>query len=119
MIFLYHIDILKYGYLAVDSFIVLSGFLSIASIERHGHFKFLYYRFIRIYKPLAILFILLILLKFIFWHNYFHEFSISTLQTMFLFFETWVGRLSNLNYFDVTNFHPGIYLWSLSIEIKF
>lgn len=55
-IFLYHIGILKGGYLAVCSFFVLSGYLSAQALKKERFSLLSYYksRFIRVYIPMVL-----------------------------------------------------------------
>lgn len=55
-IFLYHLDVLKGGYLAVCSFFVLSGYLSAQSLKKEKFSLMSYYksRFIRVYIPMIL-----------------------------------------------------------------
>ena len=50
LIFLYHLNILKGGYLAVCTFFVLSGYLSCVSIFKERHFSFKKYYISKKYK---------------------------------------------------------------------
>lgn len=118
IIFFYHLDLVHWGYLAVDIFIILSGYLSAERLGADGNVKYLLGRFKRIFVPLMVMFSIALALREAFWSNYFSLFSQSAFQTLLGVYETRIGRLANLNYFDVTSFYPGIYLWSLSVEIK-
>ncbi len=56
-VFLYHLDILKGGYLAVCCFFVLSGYLSILSLSKHrkqGILRFYVNRLFKTYLPMAV-----------------------------------------------------------------
>ena len=58
IILLYHMGLLKGGYLAVCSFFVLSGYLSAQSLKKVNFLALTYYksRILRIYVPLIIVF---------------------------------------------------------------
>ena len=128
LVFFYHISLIsnglelfKYGYLGVDIFFVLSGFLiSKVTSEKYNSFKgYFIQRFFRIFPSLLIFStIILLIFKILYLnldlqHQLIRNFiyTISFLSN-FLF--------SNLYYGDLDNFfNPFLHSWSLSIEFQF
>ncbi len=120
-VFLYHLNILKGGYLAVCTFFVLTGYLSIVSASKKEKFSLKNYYFSRlkqIYYPLLIVVFLsismvLLLMNFN-WINLKPE-TISVLTGTNNFWQL----NANLDYFTRHVSSPFIHLWYISILLQF
>ena len=120
-VLLYHLGVLKGGYLAVCVFFVLSGYLSCVSAFKKEKFSILSYysnRFKKIYLPLIIVtFITVAVISFfpnIFWFNLKPE----TTSVIFGYNNFW--QLSaNLDYFARHVDSPFMHFWYISILLQF
>ena len=127
IVFLFHLKIsfFSYGYLGVDIFFFISGFL-ISKIlyelfiqNKYNYFNFLKKRILRI-LPLYFIVALLILFFFYFIFSPFHleELIKSSQSSSFLVSNFYF--LLNSNYFDIDSiFKPLLHTWSLSVETHF
>ena len=120
LVFLYHLNILKGGFLAVCTFFALSGYLGCASFLKQENFSIKKYytnRLKKIYIPLIIVvFITLILVKItnVTWINLKQE----TTSVIFGYNNFW--QLSaNLDYFARAGNSPFTHLWYISILMQF
>lgn len=121
LVLLYHLNILKGGFLAVCTFFTLSGYLSCMSALKNDRFSIKSYyisRFKKIYFPLIIVvFITVILSKLnpsINWINLKQE----TLSAIFGYNNFWQLN-ANLDYFTRNVNSPFMHLWYISILIQF
>lgn len=119
-VLLYHLDILKGGYLAVCTFFVLSGYLSCIKAFRKEKMNLLSYyknRFIHIYVPLCIVVFLTIFLVSqtdVTWLNLKPE----TSSVIFGYNNFW--QLSaNLDYFTKSMSSPFMHFWYIGILLQF
>lgn len=120
-ILLYHLNILKGGYLAVCSFFVLSGFLTCTSALKKEKFSWKEYyknRIIKLYLPLlTVVFLTIFVVSFfqdIIWINLKPE------VTSILFGYNNFWQLSaNLDYFARHINSPFMHLWYISILLQF
>ncbi len=121
-ILLYHINILKGGYLAVCTFFVLSSYLSCISLFKKEKFSFWEYyknRFIKLYLPLIVVVFLTIFASLFFtesinWINLKPE----TTSVLFGYNNFWqLG--ANLDYFARHIDSPFMHLWYISILLQF
>lgn len=120
-IFLYHLGILKGGYLAVCIFFVLSGYLSCVSAFNDGKFSLKKYytkRIKKLYVPLFfVVFITILITSFlpnIGWFNLKPE----TNSVLFGYNNFWqLG--ANMDYFASHNNSPFMHLWYISILMQF
>ena len=120
-ILLYHLDILKGGYLAVCTFFVLSGYLTCTSSLKKEEFSFKsYYKnlFLRIYLPLlSVVFITIFVLSFI------PNLSLISLKpettSIIGGYNNFWQLSANLDYFARHADSPFIHLWYISILIQF
>jgi peptidoglycan/LPS O-acetylase OafA/YrhL len=128
LVFFYHLSLInnglglfKYGYLGVDIFFVLSGFLiSKVTSEKYTSFKsYFIQRFLRIFPSLLIFSIIILL---IFKSLYLNLDLQHQLITNFIYTISFLSNFlfSNLHYGDLDNFfNPFLHSWSLSIEFQF
>jgi len=118
-------ELFQGGFLGVDIFFVLSGFLIIASIDKHieiDKFSFLGYykrRFLRI-VPAALVVLLVVLI--IGWMVMFPEELINLYKNIYyiLTIKSNVLASESIDYFGIgVGFKPLVHYWSLSIEFQF
>jgi peptidoglycan/LPS O-acetylase OafA/YrhL len=121
MVFLYHLGLLKGGYLAVCIFFVLSGYLSIISASRKDSFSLKSYyknRFIKIYIPLLVVTLLTIFVSCHFTDNLWLNLKPETTSVLLGYNNFW--QLSaNLDYFSMHSASPFIHLWYIAILMQF
>ncbi len=120
-VLLYHLNILKGGYLAVCIFFTLSGYLSVISLAKNKDFSFKKYYsklFSRIYLPLLIVtFITIAVVSFfpnISWLNLKPE----TKSVLFGYNNFW-QLTANLDYFARHINSPFMHLWYIAILLQF
>lgn len=120
-VLLYHLNILKGGYLAVCSFFTLSGYLSCISAFKKEKFSLITYyknRFFRIYIPLIfVVFITVpvtLLLKDMTWLNLKPE-----VTSILLGYNNFWQLSANLDYFARHINSPFMHLWYVSILLQF
>ena len=121
LVLLYHLNIVKGGFLAVCTFFTLSGYLSCMSAIKNKNFSIKAYylnRIIKLYLPLImVVFITVILSKIIpniNWINLKPE----TMSVVLGYNNFW--RLNaNLDYFTRNVNSPFIHLWYISILLQF
>ncbi len=120
-ILLYHLNILKGGYLAVCTFLVLSGYLSTVSLLKKDNFSIKDYyisRLKRIYLPLIIVIFLVIPLilsiKDFTWLNIKKE-----VLSILLGYNNFWQISANLDYFAHNVASPFMHLWYVSLIIQF
>ena len=110
MVFLYHLGLLKGGYLAVCIFFVLSGYLSIISASRKDSFSLKSYyknRFIKIYIPLLVVTLLTIFVSCHFTDNLWLNLKPEATSVLLGYNNFW--QLSaNLDYFSMHSASPFI-----------
>ena len=116
-VLLYHLDIVKGGYLAVCSFFVISGYLSCINALKEDNFNLIKYykkRFIKLYIPLLVVIFTTIgiisLFDDIVWLNIKKE-TISLL----LGYNNWWQIKNNADYFAMSSASPFTHLWYISI----
>lgn len=121
MVFLYHLNILKGGFLAVCTFFVLSGYLTCASALNKSKFSIKEYykkRFVKIYIPLIVVIALSVIsikcIKNIRWINLKQE----TISALLGYNNFWQLK-ANLDYFTRHINSPFMHLWYISILIQF
>ena len=121
MVFLYHLGLLKGGYLAVCIFFVLSGYLSIISASRKDSFSLKSYyknRFIKIYIPLLVVTLLTIFVSCHFTDNLWLNLKPEATSVLLGYNNFW--QLSaNLDYFSMHSSSPFIHLWYIAILMQF
>lgn len=120
-ILLYHLNILKGGYLAVCTFFVLSGYLVTISSFKKEKFSFLKYykeRFLKLYLPLIfVVFLTIAVLSFfqdIVWFNLKPETT-----SILLGYNNYWQLGASMDYFARHIDSPFIHLWYISILLQF
>ncbi len=120
-VLLYHVGLLKGGYLAVCTFFVLSGFLACTSAFKRKNFSFIIYyknRLKKIYLPLLIVvFLSVFAIKLIPSINWFNL-KTETTSVLFCYNNYWqIG--ANLDYFARSANSPFTHFWYVSILLQF
>jgi peptidoglycan/LPS O-acetylase OafA/YrhL len=119
-VFFFHfgVSFFKYGFLGVDIFFVISGFL-MATIYKNTNFKeYFIRRFNRLIPPYYFtIFITLIISLLILEYR---ELKETIHQTWYaLSFISNIGYWLDNTYFNKDNFKPLLHMWSLAIEFQF
>lgn len=120
-VLLYHLNILKGGFLAVCTFFVLSGYLSCVSAFKKEKFSFVKYyinRILKLYFPMALVtFISLTIISLfpnIFWLNLKPETT-----SVLLGYNNFWQLNANMDYFARQASSPFIHFWYLAILLQF
>ncbi len=120
-ILLYHLNILKGGYLAVCIFFVLSGYLSCISAFRKDNFSIKSYyinRLLKLYIPLIIVVFVTIFIVSLFPNIIWLNLKPETTSVLLGYNNFWqLG--ANLDYFSRHINSPFIHLWYISILLQF
>lgn len=125
-VILYHIGILPYGYLGVDTFFVINGFFVIPSLinqinkNQFSYFPWLYKKIIR-FLPLVLLAstISLIVGFFTMIPDDYENLSASVVASNF-FSNNILSAITTRNYWDSSNIYkPLMHLWYLGILMQF
>ncbi len=116
---LYHLNILKGGYLAVCTFFVLSGYLSYTTYNKKASLLSYYKkRFTKLYLPLLIVVFTTIAITSLFPNIVWLNLKKETLSVLFGYNNFW--QLSaNLDYFTKQITSPFIHLWYIAILMQF
>ena len=120
-VLLYHLDILKGGYLAVCTFFVMTGYLSVVSLMKNEEFSFKKYyinKIKRIYLPLLIVVFssiaVISLFSSINWLNLKPETT-----SILLGYNNFWQLNANLDYFVRHVSSPFMHLWYIAILLQF
>lgn len=120
-VLLYHLNILKGGYLAVCLFFVLSGYLSCISAFRKENFSLISYysnRLLKIYLPLLIIVFITIAVVSLFPNINWLNLKPETTSVLLGYNNFWqIG--ANLDYFARHIDSPFIHLWYIAILLQF
>lgn len=123
LVVLFHFfpDKFYFGFIGVDIFFVISGYVIALSIQKSDVNGYVFFKK-RFFRLFPVLFIVCIVVLMVFAFNY----DDSLLKTLFTSFITSLGSLSNIyygqvsGYFDlVSEINPFLHTWSLSIEWQF
>lgn len=120
-ILLYHLNILKGGYLAVCTFFVLSGYLSCISAFKTEKFSFLSYysnRLLKIYVPLLLVVFITISVISLFPNIIWFNLKPETTSVLLGYNNFWQLK-ANLDYFARHINSPFMHLWYISILLQF
>jgi len=132
LVIFYHYGFISYGYIGVDLFFAISGYVIMTSINRNNYFiasknaqhdlnKFIMNRFNRIYPPLLFLILITSVYSFfqLTWLNNGHSNFAKNILLSSLGFSNIYSYQSSTNYFDANNFHkPLLHLWSVAAEFQ-
>lgn len=119
-VLLYHLDILKGGYLAVCCFFVLSGYLSAVSMRKHvsqGTLRFYVNRLSKTYLPMAICVLLAIAALAVFSIPYPNLKAEST--SVLLGYNNFWQIAASQDYFTRASVSPFLPMWYISILLQY
>ena len=120
-VLLYHLNILKGGYLAVCTFFVLTGFLSCNSAFKNDKFnikKYYINRFIHIYLPLLIVVCLSVLVVYLIPTINWVSLKPETTSVLLGYNNFW-QITANMDYFARHISSPFMHLWYIGILLQF
>lgn len=127
---LYHANLFKFGYLGVDLFLVINGYLITLSLLRAGekkekfsvlnYIEYLQKRILRLWLPVIVVSIAVMIVGYCtMLPDDLENLSASTIATN-LFLNNILARITSKNYWDVTNtFKPLMHTWYLGIIVQF
>ena len=118
-VFLYHLGILKGAYLAVNSFLVLSGYLAVNSFRKKGNTLKKYYlsRLKNIYLPLLMATLVSICLVSIFSERVWINLKPESLSVLFGYNNYW-QLAAQADYFTRHNSSPFMHMWYMAIILQ-
>lgn len=121
MIFLYHLNILKGGFLAVSIFFVISGYLSTIKLfkkEKISFKEFYLNKLFRLYLPmLIVVFVSIGVIKLFLDVNWFN--LKPEVTSIMLGYNNFWQIMSNMDYFRSGLESPFIHLWYMAILMQF
>ena len=119
-VFFFHfgVSFFKYGFIGVDIFFVISGFL-MATIYKDSNFKeYFIRRFNRLIPPYYLTILITVIISFFILE--YRELKETIYQTWYaLSFISNFGYWLDNTYFNKDNFKPLLHMWSLAIEFQF
>lgn len=123
---LYHMGLLKSGYLGVDCFFVISGFLSMPKIVKgieDGSFRFVKYirsRIVRLLPAILLVSILSLAIGFVLWLPNDYENLSETVIASTLFSNNILSGITTKNYWDAINeYKPLMHMWYIGILMEY
>ena len=122
LIYHFYPNILPKGYLGVDLFFVISGYLITSLLLKNKKVSFLYFinrRLLRLLPPIfAVLILCILLTSIIFLKHDLESFWKSLLTTIFIIPNFYF--LITSGYFgEVNELKPLLHMWSIGVEIQF
>lgn len=126
-VLLFHLNnnVFSYGYLGVDVFFLLSGYVIAKSVERrpinsyNDLIDFLWRRFFRLFPALCLIILVSLMVGFFVSRPTAFKDLAQTAFASSLFLSNAIFYLKS-SYFDVTNLlRPLLHMWSISIEFQF
>ena len=117
----YHLNFLKGGYLAVCTFLVLSGYLAVLSASKQEKFSFKKYylnRFKKIYLPLLFVVLITIFIVQLIPDNLWLNLKPETTSVLLGYNNFWQLK-ANLDYFARHVSSPFMHLWYIAILLQF
>lgn len=121
LVLLYHLNIVKGGFLAVCTFFTLSGYLSCMSAIKNKYFSIKEYyinRIKKLYLPLIIVVFITVILSKIISNINWINLKPETLSVVLGYNNFWQLK-ANLDYFTRNVNSPFIHLWYISILLQF
>ena len=123
-VFLFHLEVFKYGYIGVDIFFVISGYLItkvIVSGINKNKFNLIDFYLGRLKRLLPLMLIVVFVTYLIFYYlkNYTFIFNIYKSFIPSLFFYSNYYFSSSLDYFNNNLNQPFLHFWSLAVEEQF
>ncbi len=120
-VLLYHLNILKGGYLAVCAFFVLSGYLSFISARKKEKFSlkdYYYNRLKKLYLPLIIVVFITVFITPLFSNINWLNLKVETRSVILGYNNFWQLK-ANLDYFTRHINSPFMHMWYIAILIQF
>lgn len=120
IVVLYHLELsfFKFGFLGVDIFFVLSGFLMAQLYERYSLKQFILKRLVRLMPAYLIVIIVTVIVStFIVLPHEYKQLVEQSWSSFFLFPNIFYWEMNS--YFSKSDFKPLLHLWSLGIELQF
>lgn len=125
-VFLYHVGLLKSGYLGVDCFFVISGFLTmprlIESLEKSdfNFFKYIRKKVVRLLPTILIISAFSLAIGFVLWlPNDYENLSESVIASVF-FSNNILSGITTKNYWDAINeYKPLMHMWYIGILAEY
>ena len=123
---LYHMGLLKSGYLGVDCFFVISGFLTMPKIVKgveNGSFRFFKYiksRIVRLLPAILLVSILSLAIGYFFWLPDDYENLSGTVIASSFFSNNILSGITTKNYWDTINeYKPLMHFWYVGILMEY
>ena len=125
-ILLFHLGLLKSGYLGVDVFFVINGFFVVSSLERDilkgndSFFKYIEKKLLRLLPLIVIASLVCIFLGFFLMLPDHYENLVQSIIAGNLMSENILANLTTKNYWDVVNeYKPLMHLWYVGVLFEF
>lgn len=123
---LYHIGILESGYLGVDVFFVIAGFLTVPSIlkkldgNQFSYVKFLWTRVIRFLPTILIVSAICLIIGYFFWLPDDYENLSESIIASTAFSNNILAAITTKDYWNsVNDYKPLMHMWYLGILMEF
>lgn len=123
---LYHMGLLKSGYLGVDCFFVIGGFLTMPKIVKgieEGSFRFFKYfrsRIVRLLPAILLVSIISLLIGYVLWLPNDYENLSETVIASTVFSNNILSGITTKNYWDAINeYKPLMHMWYVGILMEY